>query len=148
MKIRNIIAGILCLLTGCAIYLLLRSDTIRLYRWVKATVGTAALDSLRETTLGWDIPEFVRFSLPDGMWCAAYVLIADGIWGNERGLIKHIIVSFIPAVAIGHECLQLLGLARGTFDPSDLLCYAFPLAVYFFRTMRLKPIFSRHDLGQ
>lgn len=142
MRPRNIFTGCLCLLTGCAMYLLFRSDTIRLYRWVKATVGTSALDSLRETTLGWAMPDFVRYSLPDGLWCAAYVIIADAIWGEEKGVAKHVTVSLIPAVAIAHECLQLAGLARGTFDAADLLCYALPLAIYYATIPRYRRLAS------
>lgn len=133
---RNIVWGCLLLLAGCAMYLLFRSDTIRLYRWVKAAVGTAWLDGLRETTLGCDLPHFVRYSLPDGLWCAAYVLIVSGIWGKERGMASHIAVSLIPVVAIVHEFLQGAGVVRGSFDPADLLCYGLPLAVYFVGEVR------------
>lgn len=130
MKWRNIITGILCLLAGCAIYLLLRSHSIRLYRWVEATLGTSWLEPLRAGAASWDVPEFVRFSLPDGLWCAAYVIIADAVWAQERGLRKHFVVLVLPAVAIVHECLQAMGLARGRFDVADLLCYAVPVVVY------------------
>ena len=131
MKTRNIILGIVCLLVGCCMYLLLRSESIRLYQWVRAAVGTAALDSVRAVTMGWAVPDFVRFSVPDGLWCAAYGLIADGIWGSERGWARHVVVTLIPAVALVHECLQLAGLVGGTFDVSDVVVYALPLAAYY-----------------
>ena len=126
----KIVTGILCLLLACAIYLLLRSESINLYRWCQATVGTAALQPLRQWAQGCSIPNFVRYSLPDGLWCAAYILIADGIWHNEKTPWRHVVATAIPVIAIAHETMQMAGIAKGTFDPIDMLCYALPLAAY------------------
>lgn len=131
MKHAKLILGVLCLLAGCAIYLVFRSDTINLYRWCHATIGTAALDTLRQAVHGWKVPFFVKYSLPDGLYCASYILLADSIWDKEKGLWKHAVVAAIPTVAIVHECLQGVGLARGSFDPGDLLAYSLPLLAYF-----------------
>jgi hypothetical protein len=54
----------------------------------------------------------------------------DSMWHSKDGLIKYIIVLFIPFLAITHEVFQYLGLVKGTFDVYDLICYSFPLFVY------------------
>jgi len=76
------------------------------------------------------VPAFVRFSLPDGLYCASYVLLMDAVW-QESGKVKYFAVAFIPLVAMIHELCQFVGLARGTFDAADLFCYALPLFLYF-----------------
>ena len=131
MDWRKIALGVACLLMGCAIYLVLRKDTIHLYRWWHAIVGTGALESLRETARSWQVPECVRYSLPDGLYCLSYILITDGLLNGEKGFWRHAIVCLIPTVAITHECLQAAGLARGTFDWVDVVCYALPPTAYF-----------------
>ena len=127
----QIAAGIACLLVACTIYLVMRSKSIALYQWCRATVGTALADSMREATRGWAVPDFVRYSLPDGLYCLSYILIADAIWSGSRQAAKYIVVAAIPAAALLHETMQLAGLARGTFDWADVACYALPLAAYF-----------------
>ena len=130
MSWQKIVTGLLCLLLGCAMYLVLRSDTIRLYQWCQATVGTGAIEPLREIAKGWNVPFFVRFSLPDGLYCLSYILIADGIMNGESGFWRYAIVTFIPVVALIHECLQYAGVAHGYFDPGDLIAYSLPLLAY------------------
>ena len=72
----------------------------------------------------------MKFSLPDGMYCAAYILMIDAIWHNDKGIIKDFIISLIPIVAISSEIFQCFGLFKGTFDVYDLICYAVPPLIY------------------
>jgi len=118
------------LLCGCAIYLLFRSKTLNIYHWC-ATLGfSSAIDTLRLWVQNCNVPNFVRFCLPDGLYSAAYILLIDAIWHKDRGIIKNIIVLLVPLVTISSELLQLFGIVRGTFDIYDLVCYSFPLLVY------------------
>jgi len=54
----------------------------------------------------------------------------DAVW-KDNGKAKFLAVSFIPIVAIIHELLQLVGIAKGTFDTADIFCYSLPLIIYF-----------------
>lgn len=128
------VLGILLLLIGISIYLLFRSETITLYRWFASAGMKEAIDTLRESVRHWDIPAFVRFSLPDGLYCASYILLMDAVWKKSRHSLRLVAASLIPLVAIAHELLQAAGLARGTFDWSDLLCYSLPLLLYYLLT--------------
>lgn len=126
----QVLLGVLCLLIGISIYLLFRSESITLYRWMAAIGITDAIAPLRQSVSHWDVSSFVRFSLPDGLYCMSYILLMDAVWQHSRHSLRLIAASLIPLIAITHELLQAAGLARGTFDWSDLLCYALPLIGY------------------
>ena len=126
----QIVWGVMLLLCGCAIYLLFRSQSIHLYQWAVVAGLSSTLDVLRQGVQHWQISDFVRFSLPDGLYCASYILLMDAVWKGGKTS-RYLAVSLIPLVAITHELLQGIGLVRGTFDICDLLCYAAPLLVYF-----------------
>lgn len=80
--------------------------------------------------MSWNVPIFVRYSLPDGLYSAAYIFIMDAIWYNDNGIQKYAIASFMPFIATCNEVLQYFGLVKGTFDIYDLMCYTLPLLIY------------------
>ena len=129
----QVVVGVLLLLCGIAIYLLFRSRSITLYQWCISIGLSAPLEVLRADVQHWIIPDFVKFSLPDGLYGASYILLMDAVWNNSQRLIRIMAASLIPLVAIIHEMLQGLGLAKGTFDAADLLCYSVPLSLYLWR---------------
>ena len=122
--------AMLMLLCGCSIYLLFRSKTLNIYKWCVALGLSDCIDVLRNAVSNWNISEFVEFSLPDGLYCAAYVLIMDAIWQEERNWIKFAVIFFVPLFAISSEILQYLGFVKGTFDYYDLVCYTIPPIIY------------------
>ena len=127
----EVLLGIIFLICGCAIYLLFRSKTLNIYQWCVALGFSDMIDSFRNNVQNWNVSEFVKFSIPDGLYCAAYILIIDAIWLNDNGIIKNIIISLVPFVTISSEVLQYYGLVKGTFDIYDLICYVIPPLVYF-----------------
>ena len=115
---------------GCTIYLLFRTKNLNIYQWCSAIELTDIVDNLRLIVEAWKISDFTRYSLPDGLYNAAYILIVDAIWHDDNRLIKFIIISFVPFVSISSEVLQFFGLVKGTFDTYDLMCYAIPPLLY------------------
>ncbi len=126
----EIILGAVFLVCGCAIYLLFRSKNLNIYHWCSELGISSSIDTLRYTIQFWNVSEFVKFSLPDGLYSAAYILIIDAIWHNDKGTFKNIIISLVPIVAISSEILQYFELVKGTFDICDLTCYFFPYLIY------------------
>ena len=124
------LSGLSMLAIGCCIYLLFRSKTLNIYHWCSALGLSDIIDDYRQITMLWNVPDFIRFSIPDGLYCSAYILFIDAIWHKDKGIIKNIIVLLVPLVTISSELLQLFGIVRGTFDIYDLVCYTFPLLVY------------------
>lgn len=126
----EIILGMTFLAYGCTIYLLFRTKNLNIYQWCSAIELTDIVDNLRLIVEAWKISDFTRYSLPDGLYNAAYILIVDAIWHDDNRLIKFIIISFVPFVSISSEVLQFFGLVKGTFDTYDLMCYAIPPLLY------------------
>lgn len=126
----EIILGIMFLVCGCAIYLLFRSKSLNIYQWCMVLGLADMIDTLRYAVQDWNIAKWVRYSLPDGLYCAAYILIIDAIWKNDNRIIKFLIISLVPIVTISSELLQFLGLVKGTFDIYDLICYLVPPMIY------------------
>ena len=126
----KVILGGVFLMIGCAIYLLFRSKTLNLYQWCSALGLSDVIDYARIYAHNWNIPDFVRYSLPDGLYCAAYILLMDAIWHDGDSLIKHFVIIFVPVVSIGSEIFQYYGLFKGTYDFCDLVFYSVPFIAY------------------
>ena len=142
----EVVSGVLLLICGCAIYLLFRSSSLNIYKWCSALGLTGLIDYFRELVMDWNIPDVIRFSLPDGLYCAAYILIVDAIWHQESGLQKYIIISLVPIFTIGSELLQGLSIVRGTFDVFDLICYALPPFTYVLLCITSLTIFKKQQV--
>lgn len=122
--------GVIVLLCACFIYLCWRSDRINLYVWSGNIGLSSVIDFLRTNIGSFNPGTFVKNSLPDGLYCVAYILIMDCIWENTRRRTRIFMTLLIPAVAIVHEILQYFNVVSGTFDSFDLLCYSLPVLVY------------------
>lgn len=128
--ISEIALGFVFLATGCVIYLLFRSKTLNIYQWCISLRLSNIVDSLRGFVQDLYVTEWIKYSLPDGLYCAAYILIMDAIWHNDNRIIKYFIMSLVPFVTISSELLQYYGLVKGTFDSYDLMCYMIPPTIY------------------
>lgn len=126
----KVLLAIFFLAFGCMIYLLFRSKSINIYQWCSVLGLSNLVEHARDIVREWKVPEFIRFSLPDGLYCAAYILLIDTIWYNDRSLLKYCILSIVPVITICSELLQYSDLVRGTFDIVDLLCYMIPPTFY------------------
>ena len=125
------ILGVTFLIYGCFIYLLFRSKTLYIYQWGHALGLSNTIDKLRKYVESWDVSEFGRFCLPDGLYCAAYILTMDAIWHTDKRSIKYFIILLVPFITISSELFQYFGLVKGTFDLYDLMCYIIPPIIYF-----------------
>lgn len=128
----QVLMGVITLLCGISIYLLFRSESISLYRWCAAAGFGDEIEMLRQSVRHWTIPDYLKYSLPDGLYCLSYILLMDAVWAGRRTKFSVCAVCVIPLVAITHELAQGLGLAKGTFDAVDLLSYSVPLILYLF----------------
>ena len=127
----EVIFGIIFLACGCTIYLLFRSKSLNIYHWCAIMGASNIIDTLRYSVQDWKVSDIVKYCIPDGLYCAAYILIIDAIWKNDNHFIKYIIISLVPLVTISSELLQYFGLVKGTFDVYDLICYSVPPMIYF-----------------
>ncbi len=107
---------------GGLIYILFRPTEPLFFNWF-STVGTEILlNAVREKSLSINsfLPDWMVYSLPNGLWAFAYTLIILRIWKGSHSFIKYFWFLSIPILVFGFEVLQLTGGQRGTFCWSDL----------------------------
>ena len=127
MKKQLIFGHIITLLIGGLIYVLFRTSSLLMFSWYK-TIGLGGiLKGLRKST----IPEWILFSLPDGLWIFSYVSLILLIWKNSVSLKNIFWILIIPILAIGSELGQFFGVLTGTFDLTDLMLYIFGMTLPF-----------------
>lgn len=76
------------------------------------------------------VPEWVVYSLPDGMWLLSYMFAMEFIWNNDSKHIRLFFIWAMPVAIIAHEFCQLMGLASGTWDILDLTSYSIAIIIY------------------
>ena len=85
MKKQLIFGHIATLLIGGLIYLLFRTSSLKMFGWYK-TIGLGEFtNGLRKLTIPFadKIPDWILFSLPDGLWIFSYVSLVLFIWNNS-----------------------------------------------------------------
>ena len=126
----KVFIGTFFLLSGCYIYLLFRSKTLRIYQWCSAMGLSDSIDVCRGYVQDWHISDVVKYSLPDGLYNAAYILFMDAIWSKVKSSYKYAIILLVPFFTITSELLQYYGIIKGTYDVYDLACYSVPVIIY------------------
>ena len=86
--------------------------------------------SLRELFGKTVKPDWVVYSLPDGLWLLSYLIIIDYIWHNSYGLMYYCFIFALPVIALLSEVFQLFGVVKGVFDIIDFLFYILALLFY------------------
>ena len=118
------IAGPVTLAGG--IYILFRHESLLLFDGLQHLHLLPLVSQLRTVTvpLGATLPNWVLFSLPDGLWLLSYLLFIRRIWaGSSVGALQFWTgAGFV--LSIGHELSQAAGWAMGTFDWMDLVAYS------------------------
>jgi len=111
---------------GGLIYLLFRDSSLLMFRWA----GWLGLDGLIEAARvhslphAGSIPEWILFSLPDGVWVFACTAFFARLWHDGRWAARLFWIGMGSLLAIGGELGQAAGLVPGTFDWADMIFYA------------------------
>ena len=111
---------------GTAIYVALRSPRLQLVMWISTWKGSEMVDRLRAFTAGLRSrsPEWVVYSVPDGLWCYAATAASLLLWIDvvDRPSSRLLLVSLGLLAACGLEVFQATGVIAGTGDPLDVVC--------------------------
>lgn len=143
IRICEVTIGFMSLICGCMIYLLFRSKSLNIYQWSVAFGLSNIIDSFRYAIQNWSVAGWIRYSLPDGLYNAAYILLMDAIWYDDNNLKKFVIILIVPLITICSELFQYIGLIKGTFDVYDLICYIIPLMIYIINSIYNLPKFNK-----
>jgi hypothetical protein len=107
---------------GGIIYILFRVSEPVFFNWIHTFGLNNWLESVRHFShsLRLLLPEWIVFSLPNGLWAFAYALIITGIWRGNKSWLKYYWMATIPILVFGYEILQYPGIIPGTFCFQDL----------------------------
>ena len=136
MKKQIVVGHFLTLFVGCLIYLFFRDDTLKMFIWFDSAHLSLPLSEIRATTLPLSkhFPDWVLYSLPDGLWLFSFLTILMAFWNNIISIQNIFWLCSAPLVALTTEFGQLFCLVPGTFDPIDVIFYLagtyLPLRIY------------------
>lgn len=119
--------SIIILLVACYVYVSYRGGDMVLYSLLEIDGNSSLFIALRQNAT--DLPAWVIYNIPDGLWLLSYLLMIEAIWGNEK---QRKIWFIIPVILFAFllEVLQYIGFFPGTGDVLDMLCYSAAIAVY------------------
>ena len=108
---------------GGLIYTLFRVDTLLVFKMYEFLQVDGFIDYVRSYTMLWEIPDFVKYSLPDGLWVYAFTYFIVSLWkfDGSRGGEKYIFMTTPLLLGAGVELVQLYFKSIGTFDFRDLV---------------------------
>jgi len=120
---RYILLSFLAVFVGGFIYILFRPIEPVFMKWFGIVGIENLLDSAREKSLSINsfLPDWMVYSLPNGLWALAYTIIVLRIWKGSNSIVKYFWILSIPVLVFGFELLQLTGEVQGTFCWSDML---------------------------
>ena len=113
---------LLPLAIGSLIYVLARPTGIRVFGWLDSVGLASTVAGARDATRSVvaSLPGWLRFSLPNALWVYSFAWLLSALWGHRptRASIPWLFVA--PALGVGWELGQLVGLVPGTFHLLDL----------------------------
>ena len=124
----KVILSIILVCIGGCIYLMQRTTGILMFRIIDFLGLTDAVAGLRNSIQ--QMPEFVVFNLPGGLWSASYVLLSDAVFAGQSKMMRLAWGSLIPMIGLVSELLQAVALCPGTADWLDAVCYGVPYILY------------------
>lgn len=141
---RELNTGLLLFIIEGFLYLTFRSTELNMFHlynhagpWVQ---------SLRAWGATINLPFWVQYSLPDGLWLLSYLLLIDAIW-QQFDRFSAIWYLCMPSIAFGSELAQVFWGLTGSPDKMDFVCYGAALCVfvtvYRYKRPPVKKIISR-----
>ena len=123
-------SGICSFLVGSGIYLCLRSADLQMFQLFPNGELPYWARRIRVYAESLNVPEWVRFSLPDGLWLLAYLLLIDGIWGGQYSPTSLFFLAVLPIAIMTAEFLQMIHVIPGVGDWMDMLCYLMGIILF------------------
>lgn len=134
---KTVIFASITLMGGAIIYILFRPTYLIMFKWIDSFGLMKLINSIRLNSE--DLPDWVLYSLPDGLWMFSYCLFIGQIWNyNIKKCL--LFLSILPIYAVSNEIMQYFHLVSGTFDWMDLLAFliAFTLSVLYIKRFKVE----------
>jgi len=113
--------GFIPVFIGSMIYVIWRGTSLLMFRWFDYLHLTGVVATLRN--LAFEVPEWVIYNLPNGLWSYSFLFILTYIWFDSKAKARYLWMSLVPLLSIGSELGQFFGFIPGTFDVVDLIFY-------------------------
>ena len=114
-------------LSAAYIYVSNRNGDMVLYSWLGIDYNNHFFILIRNHAC--NLPSWVKYNLPDGLWMLAFLLFMEGVWGNEKQL-KWMFCVPIIVFALSMEILQYKGYFPGTGDTLDIVFYIVAILLF------------------
>ena len=128
----EVIFSFFCILVAGLIYFGFRPEKLAMFTWAEWLGLRDVIQTYRSVCSTVVLPEWIKYSLPDGLWTISYLLLLDSIWMDSRNRMFMLFALIMPLIAIVLEFFQLFGLLTGTFDIVDLCCYLGAITIFLF----------------
>ena len=129
MRYIFVLLALISFCIGGLIYLIYRSLTLQMFVWFKQLGLYSSVISFRNEY--WPtLPDWIIYSLPDGLWLFSYLLIMKAIWYKKTTKQALVLPLILPIFMNLTEILQGLNCFPGTFDLLDVICYDIPVIIY------------------
>lgn len=124
-KIKLYTPSFLTLLLGGLIYICCRTESLRMFSWFNSIKLSEFIIFIRNYTPNFNnqIPDWIKFSLPDGLWLFSFTSLILITWKNEITSSNIFWLISLPLVALSSEIAQVCSILPGTFDYLDLTMY-------------------------
>ncbi len=124
VRVRLLLQAMCALLVGGWIYITWRHEELLMFEWFRAMGLQEMVDAVQSMSLAARQPaDWVRFSLPDGLWVYSFTCFMLALWNARLSLPNLPWIIAPAALAVLSEIAQVIGLLPGTFDLVDLGCY-------------------------
>lgn len=119
--LRLILTVIIPLTIGGLIYILFRSDSLKMFRWFDSIGLSYFFDIARhQITFASKIPNWIIFSLPDALWLFSFTNLMLILWDYNFSRLSIFWIILAPLIGLFSELGQAITIIPGTFDFTDL----------------------------
>ena len=122
MKKKSILFHVLIpMIIGGFIYIVFREKNLLMFNWFNLIGCENIIDSLRFHFSTYNIPNWILFNYPDGVWIYSFVSLMIIVWGGVKSNTKFIWFAIAPILGISAEIGQYINFIPGTYDQLDLM---------------------------
>lgn len=132
IRILRIISLFIPVLSGGLIYIIFRTEKLIMFRWFEYLNISQEIFALKRYCDNFTLPDWIIYSLPDGLWMYSYTGILLEIWKCSVTRQNLFWIFSIPVAAILSEFFQFFKLIPGTFDFIDLIFYLTGIMIPFY----------------
>ena len=122
------------MISGLIIYLGFRTTHTPIYHWAIKLGWKNELSDMRNSVQHIHLPDWIVYSLPDGLWMFSFVMAVLTIWNYKLNSMTWKWIISAICIGLGFELIQGFVKGMGVFDWTDLflMIIASAIALGFF----------------